>query len=133
MDQVMKVVTAQPKDSVVTLTDWKGAEPGRADLTRMKEVAVYDRPYVKRAAFINGEHLPKVHQQHLESSRARTFANHVTKEEALDWLVADDKAADDATCSRVTSCGETNRHLPAHFLFIIRARSIARQPAGQSL
>lgn len=90
MDQVMKVITAQPKDSVLTLTDWKGAEPGRSDLTRMKEVAVYDRPYVKRAAFINGEHLPKVHQQHLESFSQRTFANHVTKEEALDWLVAED-------------------------------------------
>ena len=87
MEQVKKVVTAQPKDSVRTLTDWKDSDPGRAAMTRAKEVAVYDRPYVKRAAFINGEHLPKVHQQHLESFSQRTFANHVTKEEALDWLV----------------------------------------------
>jgi hypothetical protein len=87
MEQVKKVVTAQPKDSVLTLTDWDNANPGRAALTRMKEVAVYDRPYVKRAAFINGDNLPKVHQQHLELFSQRTFANLPTKKEALDWLV----------------------------------------------
>jgi hypothetical protein len=90
MDQVLKMVTGQPKDSVLTLTDWAGAEPGRADLTRMKEVAVYDRPYVKRAAFVNGDHLPKVHQQHLETFSQRTFAKWPTKEEALDWLVTEE-------------------------------------------
>ncbi len=90
INEVLKVVTAQPKDSVLTLTDWAGSEMGRADLTRMKEVAVYDRPYVKRAAFINGDHLPKVHQQHLETFSQRTFAKWPTKEQALDWLVADD-------------------------------------------
>jgi hypothetical protein len=90
MEQVKKVVTAQPKASVVTLTDWKDSDPGRVALTRMKEVAVYDRPYVKRAAFINSEHLPKIHQQHLEAFSQRIFANHVTKQEALDWLVEED-------------------------------------------
>jgi hypothetical protein len=89
MEQVRKVVTAQPKDSVLTLTDWADAAPGRAALARMKEVAVYDRPYVKRAAFIHGENLPKVHQQHLELFSQRTFAELPSKEEALDWLVAE--------------------------------------------
>lgn len=90
MNEVVKIVTAQPKNSVLTLTDWAGARPGRTDLTRMKEVAVYDRPYVKRAAFINGEDLPKVHQQHLEVFSQRTFAQLPTKEAALDWLVAEE-------------------------------------------
>ena len=90
MDKVMKLVTAQPKDSVLTLTDWAQAKPDKRDLTRMKEVAVYDRPYVKRAAFINGQDLPKVHQQHLQTFSQRTFAELGSKEEALDWLVAGD-------------------------------------------
>lgn len=89
MDEVLKQVTAQPKDSVLTLTDWAGGKPGKQDLTRMKEVAVYDRPYVKRAAFIHGEHLPKVHRQHLQTFSQRTFAELNSKEEALDWLIAE--------------------------------------------
>ena len=89
MDQVRKLVTAQPRGSVLTLTDWADCKPGRKDLTRMKEVAVYDRPYVKRAAFINGDHLPKVHQEHLQVFSQRTFAQLPNKQEALDWLVGE--------------------------------------------
>ena len=89
INQVMKLVTAQPKDSVLTLTDWAGCQPDRKDLTRMKEVAVYDRPYVKRAAFINGGHLPKVLQQHLQTFSQRTFAELPNQQEALDWLTAE--------------------------------------------
>ena len=86
INQVMKIVTAQPKDSVLTLTDWAGCQPDRKDLTRMKEVAVYDRPYVKRAAFINGDHLPKVLQQHLQTFSQRTFAEMPDLDAALGWL-----------------------------------------------
>lgn len=89
IEQVMKLVTAQPKDSVLTLTDWAGCKPGKKDLTRMKEVAVLDRPYVKRAAFINGSHLPKVLQQNLQTFSQRTFAEMPNQQEALKWLTSD--------------------------------------------
>jgi hypothetical protein len=49
--EVQRVVTAQPRNSVLTLSDLTGGEFRRA-ITRMKEVAVFDRPYVKRAAIV---------------------------------------------------------------------------------
>lgn len=88
IEQVMKMVTAQPKESVLVLTDWAGCKPGKKDLTRMKEVAVYDRPYVKKSAYINGAHLPQILIQQLQNFSQRTFAEKPTKEEALEWLVA---------------------------------------------
>src|SRR5260370_30134210 len=47
--EVQRVVTAQPRNSVLTLSDLTGGEFRRDAITRMKEVAVFDRPYVKRA------------------------------------------------------------------------------------
>ena len=60
LTEVQRIVTAQPRKSVLTLGDFTGAEFSRAAVTRMKEVAVFDRPYVKRAAFVGAESLPEV-------------------------------------------------------------------------
>src|SRR5712692_9700731 len=58
--EVRRVVTAQPRNSVLTLSDLTGGELRRDAITRMKEVAVFDRPYVKRAAIVGAESLPNV-------------------------------------------------------------------------
>ena len=60
LTEVQRIVTAQPRNSVLTLSDLTGAEFSRAAVTRMKEVAVFDRPYVKRAALVGAQSLPKV-------------------------------------------------------------------------
>ena len=60
VSEVQPVVTAHPRKSVLTLTDLTGAEFSRGAVTRMKEVAVFDRPYVKRAALVGAQSLPKV-------------------------------------------------------------------------
>jgi len=60
MAEVQRIVTAQPRNSVLTLNDYTRAEFSREAVTRMKEVAVLDRPYVKRAAIVGAESLPKV-------------------------------------------------------------------------
>jgi hypothetical protein len=49
--EVQRIVTAQSPKSVLTLSDFTGARFSRAAFTRIKEVAVFDRPFVKRAAF----------------------------------------------------------------------------------
>ena len=87
LTQVQRIVTAQPSNSVLTLSDLTGAQFSRAAITRMKEVAVFDRPYVKRAALVGAESLPKVFYEALKTFSRREFHRFKTREEAMDWLV----------------------------------------------
>jgi hypothetical protein len=47
LTEVQRIVTAQPRNSVLTLSDLTGAQFSRAAFSRMKEVAVLDWLYVK--------------------------------------------------------------------------------------
>jgi hypothetical protein len=48
--EAQRIVTAQLSKSVLTLSDLTGAQFSRDAVTRMKEVAVFDRSYVKGSA-----------------------------------------------------------------------------------
>jgi hypothetical protein len=91
LTEVKRVVTAQPRNSVLTLTDLTGARISRAAITRMKEVAVFDRPYVKRAALVDAQSLPKVFYEALKTFSQREFHRFKTREEAMDWLVLEEE------------------------------------------
>jgi hypoxanthine phosphoribosyltransferase len=58
--EVQRIVAAQPRNSVLVLSDLTGARFSRNALTRMKEVAVFDRPHVKKSAMVGTESLPDV-------------------------------------------------------------------------
>lgn len=88
-DSVEELVTAEPAHSVLTLADFNGAELDRDAVTRMKEVAVMDRPHVRRAALVGTEDLPKVYHKALETFSVREFPAFKTREEAMEWLVAE--------------------------------------------
>ena len=88
--EVQRIVTAQPRESVLALNDLTGAQFSRDAVTRMKEVAVLDRPYVKRAAMVGAESLPKVFYDALKTFSRREFPRFKTREEAMDWLVRED-------------------------------------------
>jgi hypothetical protein len=90
LTEVRRTVTAQPPKSVLTLSDLTGAQFSRATITRMKEVAVFDRPYVKRAAFVGAQSLPKVFYEALKTFSQREFCKFKTREEAMDWLVREE-------------------------------------------
>lgn len=90
LTEVQRIVTAQPRKSVLTLGDLTGAEFSRAAVTRMKEVAVFDRPYVKRAAFGGAESLPEVFYGGLKTFSQREFRKFKTREEAMDWLIREE-------------------------------------------
>jgi hypothetical protein len=87
--EVQRVVTAQPRNSVLTLSDLTGGEFRRA-ITRMKEVAVFDRPYVKRAAIVGAESLSNVFYEALKTFSRREFPRFNTREEAMNWLVREE-------------------------------------------
>ena len=90
LTEVQRIVTAQPRNSVLTLGDLTGAEFSRAAVIRLKEVAVFDRPYVKRAALVGAQSLPKVFYEALKTFSQREFGRFKTREEAMDWLVRDE-------------------------------------------
>jgi len=90
LTQVQRIVTTQPRNSVLTLCDLTGTQFSRAAVARMKEVAVFDRPYVKRAAMVGAESLPKVFYDALKTFSRREFLRFKTREEAMDWLLRED-------------------------------------------
>jgi hypothetical protein len=89
MEEVERTVTAQPPNSVLTLSDFTGGRFSREAVQRMKEVATYNRPHVRRAAVVGVESFPKVFYTALQEFSAREFPGFNSREEALDWLVKD--------------------------------------------
>jgi hypothetical protein len=90
LSEVQRIVTAQPRNSVLALGDLTGAQFSRAAVTRMKEVAVFDRPHVKRTALVGAQSLPQVFYQALKTFSQREFLRFETREEAMDWLVREE-------------------------------------------
>lgn len=87
--KVQKTVAAEPPGSVLILADFDHAEIDKDVAIRMKEVLVFDRPYVKRAAWVGTGTLPNVFYQRFKSFSQRDFPTFKTREEALDSLVAE--------------------------------------------
>jgi len=88
--EVPRIVTTQPRKSVLILCDLTGTQFSRAAVTRMKEVAVFDRPYVKRAAMVGAESLPEVFYAVLKTFSRLEFPRFKTREEAMGWLIRED-------------------------------------------
>lgn len=86
-DEIRRIVTAEPENSVLTLGDFTGSEFDKTAADHMKLVAAYDRPHVKRAALVGAEAMPSVYYNNLLSFSARDFPIFNTREEAMDWLV----------------------------------------------
>ncbi len=87
MDDVRQVITSQPRGSVLTMSIYEGAQFDHDAITRMKEVAVFDRPHVKRAAIAGANSLPDVFHKALQTFSVRDFPRFATQEEALEYLV----------------------------------------------
>jgi len=88
-DKARRIITAQPPNSVLVLADFTGAQFSRDAVTRIKEVTTYDRPYVKRAAWVHTEGLPKVFYDAIKAFSQREFPIFETCEQALEFLVED--------------------------------------------
>jgi hypothetical protein len=90
LEVIQRTVARHPPGSLLTLLDLTGAHIDRAVATRMKEVLVHDRPYVKRSAWVGVESLPHVYYENFKSFSQRKFPPFKTREAAMDWLVKDD-------------------------------------------
>jgi hypothetical protein len=86
---VPSFVSTQPKGSVLLLADFTGSQFDRDAIERLKKDVVFDRPYLKRSAWVGTDTLPHVFYEHLKNFSQRDLPTFKTKEEALDWLVKD--------------------------------------------
>ena len=86
LEEIQRTVARHDRNSLLTLVDLTGAHIDRAVATRMKEVLVRDRPYVKRSAWVGVDSLPKVYYDNIKSFTQRDFPPFQTREAAMDWL-----------------------------------------------
>ena len=87
LEEIQQVVARHARDSLLTLADLTGAHIDRSVATRMKEVLVHDRPYVRRSAWVGVDSVPHVYYENIKSFSQRDFPPFKTREEAMDWLV----------------------------------------------
>ncbi len=87
LDQIRMDIARHAPGSVITLADFSGAQVDRAVATKIKEVLVLDRPYVKKSAWLGTESLPHVFYENFKSFSQREIPTFKTREEAMDWLV----------------------------------------------
>jgi hypothetical protein len=82
-------VTTQPRGSVLLLADFTGASIDVEAIRAMKESAVFDKPYIRRSAWVGAEKVPEVLYENLKSFSRREFPMFKTCQDALSWLVKD--------------------------------------------
>jgi hypothetical protein len=90
LDEIQRTVAKHDRNSLLTLADLTEAHIDRAVATRMKEVLVRDRPFVKRSAWVGAESVPKVYYENIKTFSQRDFPPFATREAAMDWLTQDD-------------------------------------------
>ena len=83
----------EPRGSVLLLADFSGSKFDKTAFESLKQAAVYDRPHLKRSAWVGTEAMPKVFYENLKSFSQRALPTFATREEALEWLVAEEKMA----------------------------------------
>jgi hypothetical protein len=83
------VVTACPRNSVLILSDFTGASFDADAIWVLKETAVFDKPFVRKSAFVGTESLPQGFVENLKNFSRREFPTFKTRDEALAWLVKD--------------------------------------------
>jgi len=89
LEEFRDKVASQPPDSLLVLADFTDASFDKSVITRMKELLVLDRPYVKHAAWVGTKSLPHVYYENFKSFSKRELPSFDTREEAMDWLVKD--------------------------------------------
>jgi hypothetical protein len=89
LPRIKAVVTEQPRDSVLALADFTGTPIDKDVATRIKEVLVFDRPYIKKAAWVGTEELPHVFYENFKVFSRRDLPLFNTRSEAMDWLVSE--------------------------------------------
>lgn len=87
LEEIQRTVPRHERGSLLTLVDLTGAHIDRTVATRIKEVLVLDRPFVKRSAWVGVDSLPKVYYENFRTFSQRELPPFRTRAEAMEWLV----------------------------------------------
>ena len=82
-------VTSQPLQSVRLLVDFSGASFDEEALRTMKETAAFDKPYIKKVAWVGANSLPDSFLELISQFSGREFPLFKNVLVALDWLAKD--------------------------------------------
>jgi hypothetical protein len=83
------LVTIRPLGSVLILSDFTEASFDEEAIRVMQQTAVFDKPYIKKSAFVGTENFPKGFIENLKSFSRREFPAFKTRDDALAWLTKD--------------------------------------------
>ena len=86
---VPEVVTTRARASVLLLADFTGAAFDEEALRAMKEAAVFNKPYIKKSAWVGAESFPEESRWSLKAFSGREFPIFKDRAEALEWLAED--------------------------------------------
>ena len=95
-------VTVQPRGPVLLLVDFTKASFDEEAMRAMKESAVFDKPYIKKSAWVGAENLPSVFVRTLKEFSHREFPTFKNRDSLLSSL----------------HCGDTSRFRPRADLFL---------------
>lgn len=90
---VPSYVSSEPRESVLLLADFTGSKFDKTAVETLKQATVFDRPHIKRSAWVGVEGMPKVFYENLKAFSQRDLPTFKTREEALDWLVSEENMA----------------------------------------
>jgi len=82
-------VTSNPRGSVLILADFTDASFSEETIRTMQQTAVFDKPYVKKSAWVGTENLPDSIRDSVSKFSRREFTVFKNRIEALEWLTAD--------------------------------------------
>ena len=87
IDDVPRHVTTQPLGSLLLLADFSHSMFAKETVEHLKIAAVFDRPHIKRSAWVLTENLPKTLFESILTFSGREIATFETREQALEYLV----------------------------------------------
>lgn len=89
IDDVPRYVTREPHGSVLLLADFSRSRFNKETVEHLKLAAVFDRPHLKKSAWVLTENLPKALYDSIRSFSGREIATFSTRDEALEYLTGD--------------------------------------------
>lgn len=89
-DLVPKFVTLEPEGSVLLLADFSNAQIDRDALEHLKIATVYDRPHLKRSAWVINGSFPKAFYENVKAFSVRDLPTFATREQAMSYLTGED-------------------------------------------
>lgn len=90
-DLVPSYVTAEPRGSVLLLADFTNAQMDREGLEHLKKATVFDRPHLKRSAWVVNDDFPKAFYENVKAFSVRDLPTFRTRQHALSYLVGEDE------------------------------------------